>query len=181
MPCLSNYSLKLPLNMAKHRRALLSARKMPLGLLHWMFWLRGHGKKPSIQLWSSWPGNAIFTPLHRARWHLGNPIRCCRYAIRTAALKTRPLLFRRLQRPLLGTAISCSSDCFLLFPYLEKKKAGNLTSPFRRWNHRTGTPHMLATCSPTSWTAKWRRYTCDDMYPGKCRHLWWLLERTEMD
>lgn len=120
MPCLSNCSLKLPLNMAKHLRALLSARKMLLGLLHWMFWLRGNGKKPSIQLWSSWPGNAIFTPLHRARWHLGNPIRCCRYAIRTAALKTRPLLFRRLQRPLLGTAISCSSDCFLLFPYLNK-------------------------------------------------------------
>lgn len=42
MPCLSNCSLKLPLNMAKHRRALLSARKMLLGLLRWMFWLRGN-------------------------------------------------------------------------------------------------------------------------------------------
>lgn len=120
MPCLSNCSLKLPLDVAKHRRALLSARKMLLGLLRWMFWLCGNGKKPSIQLWSSWPGNAIFTPLHGARWHLGNPIRCCRYAICTAALKTRPLLFRRLQRPLLGTAISRSSDCFLLFQYLNR-------------------------------------------------------------
>lgn len=88
MPCLSNCSLKLPLDMAKHGCVLLSARKMLLRLLQWMFWLGGNHKSRHPELWSSWPGKAIAGPLHRARWHLGNQIRGSGYAICTAAPKT---------------------------------------------------------------------------------------------
>lgn len=156
MPCLSNCSLKLPLDMAKHRCVLLSARKMLLRLLSWMFWLRGNCKIRYLELWSSWPGNAIVAPLHRARWHLGNRIRGSRYMICTAAPKTRLLLFRRLQGRLLGNAISCGSSCWLFFipqqflqRYSDLKRgdataaAGNFTSTIGRWNLRTDT-----TCSP---------------------------------
>lgn len=117
MSCLSNCSLKLPLDMAKHRYVFLSARKMLPWLLQWIFWLRGNCKIQYPVLWSSWPGNAIVTPLHRARWHLGNQIHGSSYMICTTAPKTRLLLFRRLQRRLLGTAISCGSNC-RLFSFL---------------------------------------------------------------
>ena len=66
-------------------------------------------------LWSSWPGNAIVTPLHRALWHLGNWIWYSWYMICTAALKTQLLLFRSRQRLLMGTGISHGSDWGFFF------------------------------------------------------------------
>lgn len=61
-------------------------------------------------LWSSWPGNVIVPPLHRALWHLGNWIWYSWYVICTAALKTWRLLFRSRQRLPMGTRISHGSD-----------------------------------------------------------------------
>lgn len=66
-------------------------------------------------LWSSWPGNAIVTPLQRALWHLGNWIWYSWYMICTAALKTQVLLFRSRQRLLMGTGISHGSDWGFFF------------------------------------------------------------------
>lgn len=77
-------------------------------------------------LWSSWPGNAIVTPLQRALWHLGNWIWYSWYMICTAALKTQVLLFRSRQRLLMGTGISHGSDWGFFF-----------FSPTSHWSHNT--------------------------------------------
>lgn len=82
-------------------------------------------------LWSSWPGNAIVTPLQRALWHLGNWIWYSWYMICTAALKTQVLLFRSRQRLLMGTGISHGSDWgFFFFSHkpLESQYSGLVES-----------------------------------------------------